>query len=233
MAEQRRLRTASVITRPLVSVLPAGASKASVGGDEAVVEHPWRTWNDSKEREELAAHVGGGVFRVDGVPSGVVVVVETWEPIIGPKLIGGERRRVTQFLASYRDYFAFSMKELGTLKGPGIRIELASEMPIFQRPYRYSDMERDLIWSKTMDLLEAGLVEISHGEYASATVMPIKKDIHGNYTDRRMCGDYRPINRITKSDKYAMPTPEEIFDVVGLYHWLFLPFGLKNAPAEF
>ncbi|CAM6116908.1 unnamed protein product [Calypogeia fissa] len=78
------------------------------------------------------------------------------------------------------------MRELGTLKGPGIRIELASDTPIFHCPYRYSDMERDLIWSKTMDLLEAGLVEILHGEYASATVMSVKKDIHGNYTDRRM-----------------------------------------------
>ncbi len=56
-------------------------------------------------------------------------------------------------------------------------------------------MERDLIWSLTLDLLEARLVELSHGEYASAIVMPAKKDVHGNYTDRRMCGDYRPINR--------------------------------------
>jgi hypothetical protein len=66
-----------------------------------------------------------------------------------------------------------------------------------------------------LDLLEVGLLELLHGEYASATIMPAKKDIHGNYTDRRMCGDYRPINWYTKSDKYAMPTPEEIFDVVG------------------
>jgi hypothetical protein len=149
---------------------------------------------------------------------------------------------------------------------------LANDTPIFHRPYRYSDMERVVIQSKSQDLLEAGLVEHSHGEYASATVMPVKKDVHGNYTDRRMCGDYRPINRQTKSDRYAMPTPEEIFDAVGgakvfssldlragyhqlpikeedkpktafwgvnshgkdcLYQWRFLPFGLKNAPAEF
>jgi hypothetical protein len=76
-------------------------------------------------------------------------------------------------------------------------------------------MEKDLIRSRTLDLLEARLVELSHGEYASAIVMPAKKDVNGNYTDRRMCGDYSPINQQTKSDKYAMPTPEEIFYVVG------------------
>jgi hypothetical protein len=55
-------------------------------------------------------------------------------------------------------------------------------------------MERELIHSWTLDLLEAKLVELSHGEYALATVMLAKKDVHGNYTDRQMCGDYRPIN---------------------------------------
>ncbi len=58
-------------------------------------------------------------------------------------------------------------------------------------------------------------MELLHGEYASATVMPAKKDVHGNYTDRRMCGNYHPINRQIKFDKYTMPTVEEIFDVVG------------------
>jgi hypothetical protein len=164
------------------------------------------------------------------------------------------------------------MKELGVLIGHGVWIKLASDTPIFRRPYRYSDMERDLIRSRTLDLLEAGLMELLHGEYASATVMLAKKDVHGNYMDRRICGDYRLINRQTKSDKYAMPTPEEIFDVVGhakvfstldlrvgyhqlsirkedkaetafwgvnshskdcLYQWKLLPFGLKNASAEF
>jgi hypothetical protein len=107
------------------------------------------------------------------------------------------------------------MKELGALIGLGIQIKLATDTPIFHHPYRYSDMERDLIRSRTLDLLEAGLVELSHGEYASATIMPAKNDVHGNYMDRRMCGDYCPINWQTKFDKYAMLTPKEIFDVVG------------------
>jgi hypothetical protein len=114
---------------------------------------------------------------------------------MGPKLIRGERQRLTQFLKAYKSCFAFSMKELGALIGPGIQIELASDTPIFRHPYRYSEMERDLIRSRTLDLLEVGLVKLSHGEYASATVMLAKKDVHGNYIDRRMCGEYRPINR--------------------------------------
>jgi len=100
-----------------------------------------------------------------------------------------------QFLRAYKSCFAFNMKELGALIGPGIRIELANDGPIFHHPYRYCDMERDLIRSQTLDILEVGLVELLHGEYASATIMPTKKDVHSNYTDRRMCGDYRPINR--------------------------------------
>jgi hypothetical protein len=197
---------------------------------------------------------------------------ETWEPDIGPKLTDAERRRERQFLRSYSNCFAFGMADLGRLKGPGIRIDLVVDAPIFRRPYRYSDMERALIQARCQDLLAAGLVEKSYGEYASATVMPAKKDVHGNWSERRMCGDYRPINRQTKSDRYAMPTPEEIFDAIGhakvfstldlragyhqlpirledrqktafwgidpfmkdcLYQWKFLPFGLKNALAEF
>jgi hypothetical protein len=74
---------------------------------------------------------------------------------MGPKLTRGEKRQLTQLLRAYKSYFAFSMKELGALIGLGIWIELVSDTPIFCHPYRYSDMERDLIRSWTLDLLEA------------------------------------------------------------------------------
>jgi hypothetical protein len=64
-----------------------------------------------------------------------VFTEDTWEPLMGPKLTRGERRRLTQFLRAYNSCFSFSMKELGVLIRLGIRIELVSDTPIFRHPY--------------------------------------------------------------------------------------------------
>ena len=59
-----------------------------------------------------------------------------------------------------------------------------------------------MIRAHTEELVAAGLVELAPPdcEYASATNMPSKKDIYGNWTEKRMCGDYRRINKFMKSD---------------------------------
>ena len=202
----------------------------------------------------------------------IPLVDEDWEMDIGMGLTGAEARRVRAFIRSYRACFAFKLTDLEGYKGKPVRIQLEDDHPVFRRPYRLSVSEKDGVKIRCMELLSAGLVELSDGEYACATVMPAKKDILGNWTEKRMCGDYRPVNKKTKSDRYPMPTPEELFDAVGkarvfstldlrsgyhqlplrvedrvktafwgvdddgkdsLFHWKFLPFGLKNAPAEF
>jgi hypothetical protein len=45
--------------------------------------------------------------------------------------------------------------------------------------------------------------------------MPAKKDSAGLWTEKRMCGDYRPLNLVTPQDRYPMPIPEELFDSIG------------------
>jgi hypothetical protein len=121
------------------------------------------------------------------------------------------------FLKQYVDCFAFSLHDLGVLKGQKLRINLTDDAPIYRKPYKRSEVERKMIQARTAELLGAGLVELapSDCEYTSSTVMPSKKDIYGNWTEKRMCRDYRRINKFTKLDCYAMPTPEENFEAIG------------------
>ena len=39
------------------------------------------------------------------------------------------------------------------------------------------------------ELAKFGLAEPATGSYAAATLLRVKKDADGNYTDRRMCRD--------------------------------------------
>ena len=191
---------------------------------------------------------------------------------IGMGLTGVEARKVRAFIRSYRSCFAFKLTDLEGYKGRPVRIQLEDDHPVFRRPYRLSLSEREGVRTRCTELLSAGLVELSDGEYTCATVMPTKKDSFGNWIEKWMYGDYRPVNRKTKSDCYPMPTLEELFDSLGaarvfstldlrsgyhqlplqqenkvkttfwgvdddgkdsLFHWKFLPFGLKNALSEF
>jgi len=42
--------------------------------------------------------------------------------------------------------------------------------------------------------------------------MPAKKDSVRLWIEKRMCGDYKPLNLVTPQEKYPMPIPEELFD---------------------
>jgi hypothetical protein len=144
------------------------------------------------------------------------VTKDTWKSAVGLE-DGATVVEEQEFLLKNVDCFAFGLHDLGVLKGEEVRITLTDDAPIYRKPYKYSYAERKMIQARTVELVEAGLVELvpSDCEYASATVMPSKKDIYGNWTKKRMCGDYRRINKFTKSDRYAMPTLEENFEAIG------------------
>jgi hypothetical protein len=99
---------------------------------------------------------------------------KNWEPQIGLVVIKNEWSRIQQVLRSYKNGFAFNVNDLGSLKGHEICIELTNDMPIFWKHYKYNDLEKSLIQSKTQELWEVGLVELFVREYASTTMMLTK-----------------------------------------------------------
>jgi hypothetical protein len=114
MVKQCRLIATFVIVTHLVSSLHTVTVEALVGGEESCTFHPWGTWDVLGEHVEVMAHVVGGVCYSNGVSlcdmeecvafpkvlvqqpmasssSFSVSTEETWEPLMGPKLTGGER----------------------------------------------------------------------------------------------------------------------------------------------
>ncbi len=119
-----------------------------------------------------------------------------------------------------------------------------------------------MVQSELEAMLEMGVIEESHSDWASLIVLVPKTD--GSV---RFCVDYRKVNAVSKFDAYPMPRVDELLDRLGnarinstldltkgywqvpllplskektafttpfgLHQFVTLPFGLFGAPATF
>ncbi|XP_056627068.1 retrovirus-related Pol polyprotein from transposon 412 isoform X1 [Triplophysa dalaica] len=141
-------------------------------------------------------------------------------------------------------------------------IETKLDVIIRSRPYRLPEHKKKVVQEELKAMLEMGVVEESHSDWASPIVLVPKTD--GSV---RFCVDYRRVNAVSKFDAYPMPRIDELLDRLGsarffstldltkgywqiplsplskektafttpfgLHQFVTLPFELFGAPATF
>jgi hypothetical protein len=194
-----------------------------------------------------------------------VEMEQVWS--IGEDNIPEDVVEYTDILEEFRDVFAWNMAKMTTIKDEQFRIPVTDPTPVLRQQYRLSYAEKEILAEQVEERKAVAFIRPSMSEYGAAITMPPKKDEFGNWTLKRPCCDYRMLNKVSVTDRYVLPTPEDIFDNIkdagvyttrnlrwgfyqvrvaeedvlktafwgpdGLYEWVVMPFGLKNAPVFF
>ena len=173
-----------------------------------------------------------------------------------------EKGKALKLLEANRDLFGDSAKHLGHAIGVEHEINLTTDKPIKLSPYKRSPQEKQIIRDQIKEMLENGVIEESQSPYSAPVVLVKKKNgkirfcVDYRQLNQITIKDNHPLPLI--SDAINVMNDCKYFSVVdllsgywnilirkedrpktafithdGLYQWIVMPFGLKNAPSCF
>ncbi|GJY93232.1 reverse transcriptase [Tanacetum coccineum] len=140
-------------------------------------------WMSDKKSEKNARHVVQGEFH------SMALSVYPMDAISCSNVEGMPmtvNEKIQTVLQNYKDVFGIPA-ELPPQRSHDHRIPLVKgALPVNIRPYRHPPTQKDAIETMVRELLEAGVIKMSHSPFASPIVMVKKKD-----NSWRMCVDYQ------------------------------------------
>lgn len=112
-----------------------------------------------------------------------------------------------KLLRKFSDSVARNVTELGKVNNHEMVINVTDPRPIQCRPFRSSYSDKPIIRDMVNELLANNIVRESNSPYASPALLVDKKN-----GEKRLCIDYRALNKVTVKDKYPMPRIEDLVD---------------------
>ncbi|XP_069189256.1 uncharacterized protein [Procambarus clarkii] len=117
--------------------------------------------------------------------------------------------RLSRLLLTYKDVFAASEFDLGSFKEVSYHINTDNARPVKQKirrtPACFAQEEK----GHFQRMLDAGIIQPSMSEWASAPVLVRKRD-----SSVQLCVDYRELNSRTVKDVYPLPLVDECLDTL-------------------
>ncbi|WVZ80900.1 hypothetical protein U9M48_028337 [Paspalum notatum var. saurae] len=158
----------------------------------------WGTKIDCAQRTvHLAASDGQKVGISASSPSGYLHQMEA-RPTDGIRVV-----------CDYPDVFPDELSGMPPDRDIEFLIELLlGTAPIAMRQYRMAPIEHEEVKKNIDELLAKGYIHPSFSPWAFPVLLVEKKD-----TDvKRMCVDYRALNKVTIKNKYLLPRIDDLFD---------------------
>lgn len=90
------------------------------------------------------------------------------------------------------------------------KIKVCPDEPVFRTPYRLSKEDLEELKTQIDEMLEKGWIQPSMSPWAAPVIFVKKKD-----GSRRMCIDYRALNKLTIKSRYPIPHIQDCFDQLG------------------
>lgn len=146
----------------------------------------------------------------------------------GQNLIPEQKYLLEKLLEKYKTCFSSTLKDLGFTSETEMVLHLTDEEPVVYRPYRLSFNERLQVQDMINEMLDSNIIRESNSPYASPIVLVNKKS-----GEKRLCVDYRALNRKTKKEHYPLPRIEDQLDLLSGCSWfttLDLASGYYQIP---
>ena len=119
---------------------------------------------------------------------------------LGEHLSPEQKQKVLELLRGKVQVLSKGDHDVGILNAREHKIELLSDVPIYQKPRRLPEPVADEIESQCRELQLLDVIEPSRSPYSSPVVPIRKKD-----GTLRLCVDYRRLNAVTKPDRFPLP----------------------------
>ncbi|XP_045539290.1 uncharacterized protein LOC123722212 [Papilio machaon] len=150
--------------------------------------------------------------------------------VCNPNFTSEERLNLQTLLSEYKECFSSGLDDLGFTNATEMTIDLDDDEPVVYRPYRLSHAERSQVQNMVQEMIDNNIVRESSSPYASPIVLVKKKT-----GEKRLCVDYRALNRKTKKDHYPLPRIEDQLDLLSgnkLFTSLDLASGYYQIPID-
>src|SRR6185312_11320162 len=121
------------------------------------------------------------------------------KPHLGP-LDVHQQGLFNQILNENLDICAKSQTEIGRTNIIEHKIITGDAIPVAKAPYRVNMRNREFLKTEIEKMEANGIIRKSSSPWALPVVIVDKKD-----GDRRICIDYRQLNKLTKADSYPLP----------------------------